>query len=256
MAPESRTPAPPARRLRAARRLGGRASAAGRPPGRALVRRRDRAPRGRPSAAGWLADGHRAAVHAVALDDPAVAAFARGGAEFWRTGRATIPRRSCVRSSTGRLRLRASRPPAARARAGCAGAGRRARPVGGGDPARRALPPRRSDTRGLRRAPPGVRRDLRRPRARARRRAARHPGPRPQPAARPGFTEELLAFVSQGRRAACLTEVRRRAARSDSTARTSSTITTSATASRRSANTPDMAEPRQLRRAAARRGGR
>ena len=124
----------------------------------------------------------------VALDDPAVAAFARGrrGA-LGATARATTPRRSCARSSQA---------------------------VGSDFDPPSPLPPELE--RGVRaliaergpweaeipldalaaldlptlvvsgRAPPRVRRDLRRARARARRRAPRDPGARPQPAARPG----------------------------------------------------------------------
>ena len=51
---------------------------------------------------------------------------------------------------------------------GAQSAGRRARPVGGRDPARRARGGAVPEARRLRRAPSGLRRDLRRPRARAR----------------------------------------------------------------------------------------
>ena len=128
--------------------LGRRAARAGRPPRRPLLRRRDRAARGRAArGVAPLADGDRAAVHAVALGTtpPSTRSRARAG-RCGRPAPATTPRRSSARSS--RYVGSDFDPPSplapdleqgARALAG------RARAVGGGDPARtRCGRPRRS----------------------------------------------------------------------------------------------------------------
>ena len=145
----ARVPAEPARRprrLRGARRPRRRRARRRRPPRRPLLRRRDRAARG---------GGRAGAVRSltvieppatgVARGNPAADAFTREGIEWWATGPTDDPE-AFLRGflTLRRLRLRPPSPLPARARAGRANADRRARAVGGGDPARRARRGRRS----------------------------------------------------------------------------------------------------------------
>ena len=147
----------------------------GRPPRRSLVRRCRLAPRrGGSPGADRLADGHRASCNPGRRGRSCRRRLRRRGRSALRVGSderrrgvpAPLPR-------SGRLGVRPAHPAPARARPGSAGPDRRARPVGGGDPARLARRRVLPEARRLRCAPPGVRRDLRRPRARATCRAHR-----------------------------------------------------------------------------------
>ena len=128
---------------------------------------------------------------------PAADAFTREGIEWWRTGPTDDPE-AFLRgflAYVGSDYVPPS-PLGARARAGRADADRRARAVGGGDPARRRSPPRRSPTLVVSGgASRRLRRRLRRARRSARSGAARAAGLRPHGAAHPEFNERLAAFV-------------------------------------------------------------
>ena len=90
----------------------------------------------------------------------------RGGrSRSTRPARPTSPSVPAPLPRGRRLGFRAALPAPARARPGRAGADRRARPVGGGHPSRLARRRILPEARGVRSTPPGVRRDLRRPRA-------------------------------------------------------------------------------------------
>ena len=92
-----------------------------------------------------------------------------GGAELWENGPRHDPEAFLRALPRGRrIGLRPTVAAAAGARAGRPRARRGARPVGGGDPARRAGGRAVPEARRLGRPPPGVRRDLRRARARPR----------------------------------------------------------------------------------------
>ena len=135
-----------------------------------------------------LADRDRAACHARRARRPGRRRLRRGGSELYASARDRRPGGVPSQLPRGRrLRVRPSLPAPAGARAGRASADGRARPVGGGDPARRARRGAVPEARRLRAPPPGVRRDLRRPRARAACRARRAPGLRPRGPAPPGL---------------------------------------------------------------------
>ena len=176
-------------RLRRARGLGGGAPVTRRPPRRPLVRRRHRTARGcsvrRPPG---VADRDRAALHARRARRPGVAAFARDGAELYAKGAHLDPEaflRMFLDAVGSDFDPPSPLPPALEQ--GVRALMRGARAVGGGDPAGAARRARPAEARRLGRAPPRVRRDLRRPRAGARRRAPRAPGLRSQRAAPPGL---------------------------------------------------------------------
>ena len=192
-----------ARRLRVGRRARRRAARAGRSPRRALVRRRRLAARsgGAPEPLGSLTVIEPPAT-SVAAGDPAVDAFAAGGEELYASGATSDPETFLRRflAAVGSAFDPSLAAPAG-ARAGRAGAHGRARALGGGDPARGARGGAVPEARRLRRPPPGVRRDLRRPRARARRRARRAPRLRPHRPAPPGVQRRCSPTSSSGRAA-------------------------------------------------------
>ena len=136
----------------------------------------------------------------VALDDPAVAAFAEGGAAFWRDGPRDDPEaflRGFLASVGSDFDPPSPLPPALErgARALIAERG----PWEAEIPLARLAALDLPDARRLGRAPPRLRRDLRRARARARRRAPRRS--RVTATTRSStraFTGALLDFVARG----------------------------------------------------------
>ena len=204
-----------------------------------------------------VADGDRAAVHERrARRSGGRRVRARGrGALARRPARrpggvpARVPRRRSARTSTRPPRSRPSSSRGAGADRASAARGRREIPL---DDARGARLP---DARRLGRAPSGLRRDLRRARAGLDAERLVVPGLRPQPAARPAFTDALLAFVERARprlerELTSRHDRRRSAGRRRSTRLTSPTIARSSRASRaswRATSCSDGRRPGQAR---------
>ncbi len=139
----------------------------------------------------------------VAPDDPAVVAFAAGGAELYAAGTTDDPEAFLRRflAAVGSNFVVALPTPAG-PRAVRAGAHGRAWPVGSGHPAGRARGGRLPEAGRLGRAPSGLRPNLRRAGTQARRRASRAPRLRPRGAAPPRVQHRRSRTSSNGPRAA------------------------------------------------------
>ena len=177
------------------------AARAGRPPRRALVRRRRLPARGGAAAGGArVADGLEPPATQVALDVPAVAEFAEGGARLWAEGPRDDPE-AFLRMflDGGRLRLRPALPAPAGARAGARLLMTERGPWEAEIPLDDARGDAIPEARRLRRPPPGLRRDLRPAGARAGSRARRLPRLRPRSPAPPGLQRDARGL----RRACC-----------------------------------------------------